>query len=329
MSKINELKKQNPQFNIDIIEIINNLFGNKSKYTELSINLLKDKLNTEHHYAEDLRTEMIHEFGVDEEFLKDKTHHEIRNIFKVITEFYGWQNFILVNKFTSLNERKMISQNDLTKYKNFKELELQISLSELRLVDKELEKQTIILLENDEWLVLKPMSFLASKKYGANTKWCTTQENNPEYYLRYSRRGILIYCLNKITGEKVAAFKSLDNHEKETSFWDIIDNRIDSMEANLPDEVMNVIKHEFRNTKKTNWELLSEDERNRQLIWIESNFINKKGYDLSVTREDIQNNIQEPVPLGIGDHFSGGYEEEVPLRARIIPFIPNEPTSID
>ena len=44
MSKINELKKQNPQFNIDNIEIIHNLFGNKSKYTELSINLIKDKL---------------------------------------------------------------------------------------------------------------------------------------------------------------------------------------------------------------------------------------------------------------------------------------------
>ena len=47
MSKINELKKQNPQFNIDNIEIIHNLFGNKSKYTELSINLIKDKLTSE------------------------------------------------------------------------------------------------------------------------------------------------------------------------------------------------------------------------------------------------------------------------------------------
>ena len=40
--------------------------------------------------------------------------------------------------------------------------------------------------------------------------------------------------------------------------------------------IPNIFKEEFKNTKKTNWELLSEDERNRQLIQMES--LNKK-YD--------------------------------------------------
>jgi hypothetical protein len=39
---------------------------------------------------------------------------------------------------------------------------------------------------------------------------------------------------------------------------------------------MNIFKEEFKNTKKTNWELLSDDERNRQLIQQEG--FNKK-YD--------------------------------------------------
>jgi hypothetical protein len=272
MSKINELKKQNPQFNIDNIEIIHNLFGNKGKYTELSINLIKDKIVSETNFTENVRTELINDYEIDEEFLKDKSNYEIRSIFKLITEFYGYSNFIIINKFIRLNERNLIEQNDITKFKNFTELELQISLAELKLLDKDLEKQTIKLYETNEWLVIKPMSFLASKKYGANTKWCTTQEHNPEYYLRYSRQGILIYCINKVTGEKVAAFKSIDQmYEKETSFWDSIDNRIDSMESNLPNEVMNIIKHEFKNTNKSNWDLLSDDERNRQLLWIENN----------------------------------------------------------
>ena len=271
MSKINELKKQNPQFNIDNIEIIHNLFGNKSKYTELSINLIKDKLTSESNFEENIMAELINEYEVSEEFLKGKSDYEIRSIFRLITEFYGYSNFITINKFIKLNERNLIEQNDLTKFKNFTELELQTSIAELKLLDKDLEKQIIKLYETNEWLVIKPMSFLASKKYGANTKWCTTHEHNPDYYLKYSRQGIIIYCINKVTGEKVAAFKSIDQaYERETSFWDSVDNRIDSMDSNLPNNIMDIIRYEFKNTNKTNWDLLSDDERNKQLLWIEN-----------------------------------------------------------
>ncbi len=51
--------------------------------------------------------------------------------------------------------------------------ELQMSLADLKMVDKEMEKQIEKLFEDEQWLVLKPLSYLASKKYGASTKWCT------------------------------------------------------------------------------------------------------------------------------------------------------------
>ena len=44
MSRIEELKKQNPNFNLDVIEIINDSLG-KVKYTEMAINLIKNKLS--------------------------------------------------------------------------------------------------------------------------------------------------------------------------------------------------------------------------------------------------------------------------------------------
>jgi hypothetical protein len=43
MSRIEELKKQNPAFNIDGIAIMNDSLG-KSKYTEMAINLIKHKI---------------------------------------------------------------------------------------------------------------------------------------------------------------------------------------------------------------------------------------------------------------------------------------------
>lgn len=276
MSKIEELKKQNPTLAIDVIGIIHELFE-KTKYTEMAVNLIKNKIENRNSHVEGLIDELSREYGFKPEELKLKSNQDILNIYKVIADYFGYSNFNVIKKFIELNERKLIVNNDLTSYKTFDELELQMSLASLKLIDKEMEKQVQKLYETDEWLIIKPLSFLASKKYGSSTKWCTTQENNPEYYLRYSRRGILIYCINKISGDKVAAFKSLDeSYEKETSFWNLVDQRIDSLESGLPNEVMILIKNEFTNTKQSNWDILSDDEKNKQLLWLENEYNSKK-----------------------------------------------------
>ena len=305
MSRIEQLKKQNPSYTIEIIDIINNLFD-KVKYTELSVNLIKTKRQGYSRSSEDIINEMVVEYGQDREILTSKSYEELTNIFRVLGDYFGYHDFNTIKKFIELNERNLIKENDLSKFKSFEDLELQVSLAELKLIDKDLEKQVIKLYETDEWLVLKPMSFLASRKYGSNTKWCTTQENNPDYYLRYSRRGILIYCMNKVTGEKVAAFKNIDtSYDRETSFWNMIDNRIDSIESGLPVEVMDVIKNEFTKTTKPNWDLLSDDDRNKQLVWIEHEYYLKKSY------------------LGEEQPAINDVEVDMPRRARIIPMQPH------
>jgi len=312
MSRIEQLKKQNPSYTIEIIDIINNLFD-KVKYTELSVNLIKTKRQGYSRSSEDIINEMVSEYGQDREILTSKSYEELTNIFRVLGDYFGYHDFKTIQKFIELNERNLIKENDLSKFKSFEDLELQVSLAELKLIDKDLEKQVIKLYETDEWLVLKPMSFLASRKYGSNTKWCTTQENNPDYYLRYSRRGILIYCMNKVTGEKVAAFKNIDtSYDRETSFWNMIDNRIDSIESGLPVEVMDVIKSEFTKTTKPNWDLLSDDDRNKQLVWIEHEYYSKKSY---IGEEQPMAMMEEPM---IND-----VEVDMPRRARIIPMQPH------
>ena len=295
MSRIENLKKQNPSYTIEIIDIINNLFD-KVKYTELSVNLIKNKRQGYLRNSEDLINELSIEYGQDRETLKSKSYEELSNILRVLVDYYGHHDFKTIKKFINLNERNLIQENDLTNFKSFEELERQVSLVELKLIDKDLEKQVIKLYETDEWLVVKPMSFLASKKYGANTKWCTTQENNPDYYLTYSRRGILIYCINKITGEKVAAFKNIDmSYDKETSFWNIIDNRIDSIESGLPVEVMEVIKNEFTNTKQSNWDILSDEEKNKQVLWLENEYYSKiSSRENEVVGEALNYETEEP-----------------------------------
>ena len=301
MGKIDELKKQNPNFNINIIDIINDIYG-KSKYTEMVINLIKNKYNkrnNDNNYS-DIYRELVREYNISPDKLITKNYFDLINMIKVLNEYVGYNESKTIEKFIELNEKNLITQKDLTTYKTIEELELQISLSDLKIVDKELEKQVLKLMETDEWLVLKPLSYQSSVKYGSGTKGCTSSKNESEYYFRYSKRGILIYCINKKTGDKVAGFKNLDlSYEKETSFWTIIDLRTDSIDCDLPEDVMNIFKEEFKNTKKTNWELLSEDERNRQLILQESlynkyNTEEQPVSELRLTRRDDRILVEEP-----------------------------------
>ena len=311
MGKIDELKKQNPNFNINIIDIINDIYG-KSKYTEMVINLIKNKYNkrnNDNNYS-DIYRELVREFNVIPDKLITKNYFDLINMIKVLNEYVGYNESKTIEKFIELNEKNLITQKDLTTYKTIEELELQISLSDLKIVDKELEKQVLKLMETDEWLVLKPLSYQASVKYGSGTKWCTASKNESDYYFRYSKRGILIYCINKKTGDKVAGFKNLDlSYEKETSFWTIIDLRTDSIDCDLPEDVMNIFKEEFKNTKKTNWELLSDDERNRQLTLQENLYTKNYSQEEPVSALHLTRN-ERIIPMN-----PSGLDEEIGVIA--------------
>ena len=311
MGKIDELKKQNPNFNINIIDIINDIYG-KSKYTEMVINLIKNKYNkrnNDNNYS-DIYRELVREYNISPDKLITKNYFDLINMIKVLNEYVGYNESKTIEKFIELNEKNLITQKDLTTYKTIEELELQISLSDLKIVDKELEKQVLKLMETDEWLVLKPLSYQSSVKYGSGTKWCTASKNESDYYFRYSKRGILIYCINKKTGDKVAGFKNLDlSYEKETSFWTIIDLRTDSIDCDLPEDVMNIFKEEFKNTKKTNWELLSDDERNRQLTLQENLYTKNYSQEEPVSALHLTRN-ERIIPMN-----PSGLDEEIGVIA--------------
>jgi hypothetical protein len=277
MSRIEELKKQNPQFSLNYVDIINELFD-KPIYTEMVINLLKNQFNADKKIrGMAIGRELVNEFKIDYKTVENKSLFQLLILNRLLNDTIGFSEFRTITKFIELHKRNLLGNNDLTSYKTYSDLELQISLSELKLIEKEMEKQVMKLYDNDEWLIIKPLSFLASKKYGANTKWCTTQENNPEYYLKFSRRGILIYVINKITGNKIGVFKNIDmSYGKEISFWNMVDERIDSMESELPSDILNIIKDDFNQTTLTNWELLSDDEKNKQTMWLQQNYDESK-----------------------------------------------------
>jgi hypothetical protein len=243
-----------------------------SKYIEMLIKLDKTR---EFNEPDAYRRQMIEcmvGWGIDYNYLETFDLETLNMFFLSINNLMGEQGKIRsFTKFASLNERKLIENNDITTYSSWDEIEQAVSLAEIKLIDKETSKQIKKIYEDDEWLSLRPLSLEASMKYGANTKWCTTTESG-QYYARYSARGILIYNINKKTGYKVACFKNLDQaYDNEFSWWDVTDKKIEVLDSEAPSSVLEAIRNEIKNRSVTNKLLMTKAEMDKLELYKDGN----------------------------------------------------------
>ena len=264
MSRLRDLKS-NVENNVNLFDLFS-LFSpdEKSKYTETLIRLMKKTKNFNEH-VEEIKEHFVDQFNFNREKLDTIPKLQIVFFYRLIDSMFNVADLQSFQKFCEYNERGIIKQNDVSKYNSFDDILKELSMAEMIAETKNLEKQVKVVLDNDEWLLVRPLTYISSKKYGSNTKWCTTQENNPEYYVKFASKGVLIYCINKKTGYKVASFYSLDKNDPEFSFWDQKDRRIDSLDAEITDDIRLIIREESKSKgAKTNRFLLSDEERNKE-----------------------------------------------------------------
>lgn len=299
MSRIKELKSNNDN-SINIIEILE-LFSpeQKSKYTDTLLRLMTKTKNF-HEYADEMKLDILSKFNFIKMADLDKFGSmRIILIHNFIDSFFNHEDLNKFKLFAEYNERGLIKQNDLTKYKSIEEIIQQLNIAELKLGSKELENEIIKLHEDEEWLLIRPLTYLSSKKYGSNTKWCTTSIDNPEYFLKYSKKGVLIYCINKINGYKVASFYSLNKNEPEFSFWNQQDAKVDSLDTELTDELRKIIQTVSKNKEsKTNRFYLSDEQRikeesllqksSKSVVEVETNITRRGRIGQAIRRADVE-----------------------------------------
>jgi hypothetical protein len=278
MSKIKELKT-NPDNSLNLVTVLE-LFSpeGKSKYTDLLLKLMKGTPNLKEHTKE-IKEKLSNEFTfISVEKLNQFSEIQLMLLYRFIDSFFNVQDLVNFKKFCDYNERCLIDQNDLSRYKKFEDIVNAVSVADMKVETKDMENQIIKVYEDDEWLLLRPLTYLASKKYGSNTKWCTTQSNNSEYFIKYSSKGVLIYCINKKTGYKVASFYSLDKNDPEFSFWNQKDTRVDSLQTELNDELRKIIgETSMAKNAKTNRYLLDDDQRTKEDILLKHSELFKSG----------------------------------------------------
>ena len=77
----------------------------------------------------------------------------------------------------------------------FETLEEAKELKEEKTFNK--EEHVNVLIENDDYILLRPKTHRGSLKYGKGTQWCTAQTNYPGHFNSYNRDGYLVYLLRK------------------------------------------------------------------------------------------------------------------------------------
>lgn len=257
MSKITEIKKQYPELNISIIDLFSKMDSTKTnKYLPLMCKLLSSRFQVNKLWNKrDEESEMTH--MKERMDLMGLNYNGMSNnevyAYYCLSDHFNNEDMRLLSSFQKYNERGLIPNKDVTSYQNFEQIMASVGLASLKEDEKELRSQIIREHEDETWLALRPLTFGASSKYGAATKWCTTYQNDKQYFERYWKRGILVYFINKITGLKFAVFKALDG-DRELSFWNAADQRVDFLELDIDDYMFPVIK-----------QILKSEETNRDL----------------------------------------------------------------
>ena len=259
MSKIKELRTA-PENNINIVDLFSLLVPEgKSKYVETLIRFIKNTSNLTEFQSE-IKKELSTVYGLKNVNLDEINGLTLIYYYVFLDKMFDRQDLLLFQKFCEYNERNLIDDNDLSTLKNFNDIKTSVELADLKINMRELESQVKKIHESSEWLVLRPLTLMASKKYGASTKWCTTMDDTT-YFKRYTNNGILIYCINKLNGLKVAVYKDLGGGE--FSFWNQADIRIDSLESELSDDIKKIIMTEIKNCPLPNYALLSDDQKKK------------------------------------------------------------------
>jgi hypothetical protein len=230
MSRLDKIKKQHPDLNISLIDIISFLDPTDSyKYLDF---LIKNFKNDNDYYSPN-KEEFMGYMGV---FL------------------FGSGEIETLNEFERHSRSNRIQNKDISSYNNFLELHEVVKKAEEIEKRKQLEKEILKIHEDDTWLILTPLSFESSKAYGSNTKWCVTQE---KYWVNYLSTHRLVYVINKTTGLKIAFSRNFRlehqrNRNNQIQAWNEQDKEIDPMSiSEIPDQLFLMIKKELQMYKTT------------------------------------------------------------------------------
>jgi hypothetical protein len=209
MARKKDLKAQNPDYLVDIIEV---LAGNDPSGTNKYLPF------------------MIKQTAEWVEWI----HNELKNeTFK--------QMFEVIKDFEDLSQRNLLDNKDIYSYESNGDIIEAVKLAKEKVTRSEVKKnETVVLHEDEKWLVLFPLSTRSSNMYGKATKWCVASDdqNFKRYFKQYTENGVLVFLIDKTVSDREARNNKLskvafhmDKSKKDgLTAWDCQDHQLSIMD---------------------------------------------------------------------------------------------------
>ena len=262
MSRLDELKKQYPELNVTMFDMMARLDASKSyKYLPLMCKIFGSRFNPKKLWGKndypggmlEIQAMLINK-GISTDGLNDGEMYYMANYF---AEHFSTDTYSTLKEFMDYMDKGHIENKDVSTYKDLEDIRGAVTLASMKELTKDLEGQVIKEYEDEKWVVVRPLTFSSSAKYGASTRWCTTYQKEKNYFEKYWRRGILVYFINKQTGYKFAGYKGIDG-DSEFSFWNAEDSRVDYLDIDADDYLFPIVRKIFK-SEQTNKNLCSDE----------------------------------------------------------------------
>lgn len=243
MARKKDIIENAPEFmKMNLLDLIMELDTSKTnKYTPLMVKIFSENYN-----AINLKNRDDFDYILKEEYNMPNHKNippELKPVFSNFLHLFRADVIKSCISFIDSAEKNQLPSLDISKISNISEINEMMSIIKLKNISKKLQTEVLKDYEDEEWLILRPFTHESSTKYGYGTKWCTSAENYVHHFFNYTRDGKLIYCINKITGKKVAVFQGISGEKmNELSFWNSADERVDSMICGLPNKIMDELK---------------------------------------------------------------------------------------
>ena len=140
MAKIKDIKSQNPNYVINLVDIlVENDPTKTNKYLPFMVSQTKDWLDW---------------------FLNELKNNTFKEMFDIVKEF------------EELSDNNLLENKDIYSYESNQEIVDEIKFARDKVTRSEVKKkETTTLYEDDRWLVLQPLTSRSSNVYGKSTKW--------------------------------------------------------------------------------------------------------------------------------------------------------------
>lgn len=262
MSRLKELKEKYPLMGKSVIDLLSEMDKSKTnKFVPIMLKIIEKKQlenvrdnKNDSHEMQYIKNSVLSFFNIDENSISDEEIIRLLPFKNLFFNFMDREDIDTFHDFIKYHEKNII-KCDVNKIESFEDMFNEVLKSSI----KELEKLEAINVHveyrDDTWLLIRPLTFESSLKYGASTRWCTASRNNPQTFFEYTQHGVLLYLINFTNGEKYGIncrvtndydddyILAPDESQNSYSFWNSVDQRIDSMFIDMSNDVINVIKN--------------------------------------------------------------------------------------